>query len=142
MSWAEARLHPGCTPADLYGWLDERPGWTHHFWDEPWWPGAYVVRLDRTQADVGECPAVSHLAFWDERPDQALYGEFWIDAIEFFEAGSILSLKENDWERGKFVHCYLNAQGMSVRDEFWFALKFAWGRLTLRPRLWWRRRKS
>lgn len=139
MSWVEARLHPGRKPSEVYQWLDGPARLVHHFWDEPWWPGAYVVRLLGTQADLGDCPAISHLALWDERGDESVYGETWAPwAFQFFEAGSILSMKDSDWERGKFIHCYLNAQGFDNRDEIRFALDYAWKRLTLPLRLWWR----
>lgn len=141
MTWVEARLKPDAEPRDLYDWLEETPEAFHHFWDEPWHPGAYVVRIFGGPAELGDCPAISYLALWDHRPDVQLYGEkraWW--AFQLFEAGSMLSLEDDRWERGKFVHCFLNSHGMSVRDEFFWALRFAWGRATLYPRLWWRSR--
>lgn len=150
MSWVEAQLRPGVQPAEFYFDMAEKINadseeglvpLMHHFYDEPWWPGAYVVRVRLTdgavtQAAVEECGAVEQAVPWDPAPDQEVYGDFFGWATRFFEAGSLLSL--SNISQGKLVHCYLNAQGLNVRQEFVWALRFAFGRATLRPRLWWR----
>jgi hypothetical protein len=125
-------------PRDLYLELaNDGPRRIHHFWDEPWWRGAFVVRvLGVDQERIEKYESVEMAAPWDATPDAELYGTYWGWAQQFFEAGSMLSQGKGD--RSKFVHCFLNSYGMSVRQEFFWALRFAWGRATLHPRLWWR----
>lgn len=141
MTWIEARLNQGSEPSELYDSLSRRPTEFHHFWDEPWWPGAYVIRLRGiTRAQAERCPAVHHTVRWDSAPDEEAYGDDWRAARQLFELGSTLSLAED--RRAKFVHCFLNAHGMSRWAEVRWALHYAWrsALLPLRWRLYLRRR--
>lgn len=129
--WIEARLKPGRHPQEVYDYLDYCPLY-HHFWDEPWWPDAYVVRLLAPLGDYGidRCGAVDHFVEWDATPDEELYGEDWGRVRDFFHAASALG-EQSSWKRRKLVHCFLNSQGMSVWDEFCFAVRMAWQRATI-----------
>lgn len=142
MSWIEARLTEGATPADLYNWLPRQPQSAHHFWDEPWWPGAFVVRLRGPRASTVErCPLVEEVVEWDPAPDQDYFRDEWKAAEAFFAASSALPLKPLGGT-GKYLHCFLNARGMSTWQEAKFAFRFGWNRLTIpfRWRLYLRRR--
>ena len=140
--WYEARLKPGLHPYAVYRWLGPQHLHDHHhFWDEPWWPGAYVVRLWSPTSALDGCPAVDHVVEWDATPDEQLYGTDWGYVRQLFQAASDLSPLEYP-ETEKLVHCVLNAQGMTERDEARFVARFLWHRLTikLRWRLYLRRR--
>jgi hypothetical protein len=127
VKWLEARLVKGAKPSELYHWLPRQPESTHHFWSEPWWPNAYVVRLRTDISYVGECPVVAEVVEWDDEPDAQAYGDYWPWAQRFFEAGSMLSAARHP---ERFVHCLLNAHGLGARAEIWFALRYAWRRFT------------
>lgn len=146
MTWYEARLKPAADPQALYQALREWPVRSHHFWDEPWWPGAYVVRVnvrrDRGLVDLLESRSdVDHVVPWDVTPDAEFYGETWPHVRDLFETASMLA-DVDDATATRLLHCFLNARGMSERDEAKWALRFAWGRLTikLRWKLYLRRR--
>ena len=143
MKWREARIKADAHPVDLYDWLDENEvefGRVHQFWDEPWWPGAFVVRIE-TDTDLTECDAVDNAEPWDWKPDAEHFGERFDTAMSFFQASTALNLP-NFRGQNKMVHCFLNAQGMSRWDEFKFAVRYAWGTATLpiRWRLYMKRR--
>jgi hypothetical protein len=115
----------------------------HHFWDEPWWPGAYVIRIKTDDpAPLSTYPGVDHVVPWDVSEDERLYGEQWPYVEIFFWASSAISTSRDLGSTSKIVHCVLNARGMSERDEAKFAVRFLWDRLTvkLRWRLYLRRR--
>jgi len=146
--WVEVYLERGAAPEQFYdarsGEDERRPYMAHHFWDEPWHPGAYVIRIadldDEGFPDFTELPVVAEVREWDAGPDEAVYGDWAFWAFQFFQSGSMLSV---GWPKGsrmqaKFVHCFLNSHGMSELDEFRWALRFAWNRLTIRPRIRWR----
>lgn len=139
MKWVEARLGKGEQPGGIYDWLPRRPEVAHHFFDEPWWPGRYVVRL-RTDVDVSECPAVQEVVDWDDEPDAEAFGDYWPWAQTFFEASSMLSLRGEDPHQ--LVHCTLNAHAINgwreVRWMFAFAIRRAI--LPFRWRLYLKRR--
>lgn len=132
----EARLKPGHHPSELYDWLvaeglmaDRTSVHFHHFWDEPWWPGAYVVRLSAA-GDIAPCEAVDHVVAWDSKPDADLYGDRWPYVQQLFQGASNLAPLEG-WNLYKLIHCVLNAQGMSVRQEAAMMTRFVWGRMTI-----------
>lgn len=147
-SWYEARLH--CQPESLYRSLAaQAPGAVlmfHHFY-EPWHPTGAVARLlvvgdrkdqvlsllDRWEAVVGVQP-------WErEDGDRELYGEDFEYAMMFFQGSSALaSHKHGEWMTQKLIHCVLNARNMSVAEEARWGIRFVWGRLTIKPYLWWR----
>ena len=132
--WIEARLKPGHTPQEVYDYLDYCPLY-HHFWDEPWWPGAYVVRLLAPLGDygLGDCDAVDNFIEWDASPDEELYGDSWREVRDFFHSASKLG-PVSAFERRKLVHCFLNSQGMGGWDEFKFHARMVWQRATIRLR--------
>lgn len=141
MNWIEARLKPGRHPSELYEYLDGDCLSFHHFWDEPWWEGAYVVRVWNPGPDPALCDAVDHVVDWNEEPDEELYGEQWPDVSAFFMAGSALAPLP-PFEQRKLIHCLLNAQGMSWADEWRFHLRYVWRipLLSIRWKLYLRRR--
>lgn len=117
--WIEARLKRGASPAELYADVKDY-GHRHHFWDEPWWPRAYVVRLhDYRGPALSVHPAVDHVADWDPSEDAELYGELWGPVRDFFEASSEIAARgANDLELcHKLIHCLLNARGFDHPDE-------------------------
>ena len=147
MTWIEVHLDAGCEPRELYEWLGEHGmhvASVHHFWDEPWNPGAFVVRLKDLDGDWREvegCAFVAGVYSWDSAPDETLYGAGWPYVQEFFKAGSILGTGDpapDHFWHVKLVHCYLNAQGMGEYQEARWAWRFMWNRLTIRPRIRWR----
>lgn len=136
LKWVELRLKPDRHPSEVYEVIDTRRT-HHHFWDEPWWPGAYVVRLH------GEAPqheAIDHWEPWDETPDAEHYGRGFGPAMRFFQAGSDMASIEH--RPSQLIHCYLNAQGFSRWQEVRWAVAYAWRSawLPLRWRLYLRRR--
>jgi hypothetical protein len=141
--WVEARLNPGAVPEEVYRWAGTGAiDLYHHFWDEPWWPGAYVIRMEGVnRSDIEECPSISHLQLWDEGPDRRLYGNYLPWVFGFFQEGSVLSevIRHDPAHQEKMVHCFLNAQGMSVLGEAWFALRFALRRVRMQFRIWTKR---
>lgn len=129
MEWLEVHLDAGVKPADFYQWLNDRQivvERVHHFWDEPWNPGAYVVRVESYFRDV-RWYRNGRVFAWDAEPDRQLYGEKFDAAMAFFQAGS--TLVPSKWETGKLVHCFLNAQGMSWTGEVRWHLRQAYRRL-------------
>lgn len=146
--WVELRLGYGEHPRDLYAaWEDDRlvphglP--PHHFWDEPWWPGRYVVRatvyLDRRL--ITDQPGVDHWVYWADSPgsedgDREAYGKDFEAAMKFFAASSHLERAS----KTKLVHCFLNARQMSQGAEMRWALLFALNRawfVVMDPRAPW-----
>lgn len=134
MKWYEFHLKRDADLGDFYRDLDNWPTevtrW-HHFWDEPWNPKAFVVRveLDPAYWVRFDSATVARVYQWDESPDRELYGDKFDAAMAFFQAGS--TLNPTEWERGKFIHCFLNSQGMEWRDEAFFLLKLGWKRLIM-----------
>jgi hypothetical protein len=128
--WVEARLKAGRKPTEVYEYMESWLGLHHHFWDEPWWPDAYVVRVHGPLKDLAKCDAVDHLVVWDEEPDGTLYGESWIRVARFFEAAADLG-EVSTAERHKLVHCFLNSQGMSWTDELRFFFRGIKGRISM-----------
>lgn len=141
MSWSEARLKPDHHPSEVYDYLDGWSGSYHHFWDEPWWEDAYVVRVLSPLRDLEKCEAVDHVVRWNEEPDEELYGEDWPAVQMFFTAASALAPTDTFTQR-KLVHCFLNTQALSWGDEIRFHLSEARSRITLmiRWKLYLRRR--
>lgn len=134
MKWFEFHLEQGADMGDFYDALRESTllyRRRHHFFNEPWNPGAFVVRVETEvwSSDAWLIPGVKNIYEWDAAPDEALYGPKFDLAMEFFEAGS--RLNPSPWEREKFVHCFLNAQGMSWGDEVRFHLRVAYKRVKL-----------
>lgn len=146
MIWREVRLEQGAEPSPFYSALPYRTGEIelfHHFWDEPWWPGAYVIRvLSERHVELEGLPGVDHVAAWDEGPDEELFGETWPYVRKLFWLSSAISNTKDDRFTLKLVHCILNARGMSEWDEAKFAVRLFWNRLTIKPRLWWREQFS
>jgi hypothetical protein len=140
--WVEIQLTHDTVPGELYevfGANKLLPKSFHHFWDEPWHPGRYVVRVLPLTEDRLKLSRIVRAAMtagivetwcqWDASPDEILFGAEWRVVCGFFNAGSAVT-----WAPGtqrKLVHCFLNAQGLSVREEFFFALRFAWDRLRI-----------
>jgi hypothetical protein len=140
--WVECWLRPGTEPKDIYDWLgraEGAPDHVHHFWNEPWWPGGWVVRVRGSNADLNRHPGVVEVIQWDDEPDERLYGEQWWDWVQgFFEASSVIAARKEDRLNTKLIHCYLNARGLSVWQEAKWALGFFWNRVTINWRLRWR----
>jgi hypothetical protein len=122
--WTEVRLARLSSPADFYAWLDDHGSvdHLHHFWDEPWWPSAFVVRLLNYEgSDLAECQAVDHQVTWDVTEDEELYGDTWPLVKDLFQAQSRLAAEgESLWTSRKLVHCFLNSRGYDNFDEFKF----------------------
>ncbi len=145
--WVEARLKHGENPIRLYGSFDRLTADTspallyHHFWDEPWWEGRFVVRFQgrRGLAEwnakvlidwLEGCPEVDHVVRWDATPDEQHYGEAWISVARFFQVSSQLActgLRAN----GQLVHCFLNARGATPLEEARFGWWFTRERLSI-----------
>lgn len=144
MTWYEVRLKPGADPQALYADMSQWPARFHHFWDEPWWPGAYVVRVNvrrNLPALLEGRDDVDHVVEWDATPDAEFYGAHWAHVRDLFETASLLA-SVDEQTATRLLHCFLNARGMSEREEARWALRFVWGRITikLRWRLYLRRR--
>lgn len=142
--WIEARIRAGHSPGDLYNWMSNghQPPHAHHFIGEPWWEDKWVVRMRGADRErVEECSAVDHVVTFDPSQDEAMYGEYWPWAQQYFEASAMLFQLDERYAE-KFVHCYLNARGMTHWQEARFMLRFAWRRATIgiRWRLYIRRR--
>jgi hypothetical protein len=145
MRWYELRLTPGLHVGDFYQRASEL--WPceqlHHFWDEPWWPDAYIVRIntDASAPFLASLSGVSECVLWDSSEDEQAFGPAWDSVAYFFHASSMLANQDPRMAL-KLVHCFLNARGMSERDEARFAARLLWNRLTikLRWRLYLRRR--
>lgn len=141
--WFELRLGYGVDPHDVHVQLGDL-GRPHHFWDEPWWPDRYVMRVESfwwTADGLRGIRGVEHVDAWDHAPDETHYGDDWPAVRDLFHTASMLA-RVDERTATRLVHCLLNARGMSERDEARWALSFAWGRLTikLRWRLYLRRR--
>jgi hypothetical protein len=142
MVWHEVRLRPD---ADLREFYKAIPVGSlslyHHFWDEPWWPNAYVVRVASEDADAYRSyPGVDHVVPWDASEDEAAYtAQWWPYVAEFFCLSSIIAAGGRSESLDmKLVHCFLNARGLSEWDEAKFAARLFWNRITIKPRLRWR----
>ena len=141
MNWYELRLRPDADPAEIYSVVPDGVIY-HHFWDEPWWPHAYVVRVCTDDTSwFADLAAVDHFEPWDASQDAELFGPAWPNVSAFFMVASSISNQDPRMVH-KLVHCMLNARGMSELDEAKFAASFLWGRLTikLKWRLYLRRR--
>lgn len=143
--WVEVRLHPTYFPFEVYADLPPVL-FVHHFYDEPWWPDRYVIRLLLVKEDaaairshVARLPAVASVGSWTNvHQDQELYRDHFYHAMTFFQGASRManwprSPKEREWIAGKLVHCYLNAAG--IRNEPLWALRYAWRRILLSIKL-------
>jgi hypothetical protein len=143
MTWYEFRLKRGVSPFDFYASIrGVDHGLVHHFWDEPWWPKAYVVRVQTEDISPFEGnPCADHFEPWDASPDENAFGWCWPYVANVFNESSMLA-DQDEAMTSKLVHCMLNARGMSEWDEARFAARFLWQRLTikLRWRLYLRRR--
>lgn len=137
--WYEVRLARGAEPDRFYAaMLLDKVASFHHFYDEPWWPGAYVIRVLTTNGrELAQLPDVDHAALWDSRPDEQQYGDDWPWVADLFQASSALADNRDPLRTLKLVHCLLNARGMTERDEAKFAAHLLWNRLTIRARLRW-----
>ena len=135
MNWYEVRLRKGVNPTSYVEFLPgDKVLMFHHFWDEPWWRDAYVVRIaldDDTDVCLDDYPGSDHIVPWDSTEDEALYGPLWPYVCEFFRASSVTAGSDLSL---KLVHCLLNAHGMSERDEAKFAGRLLWNRLTIKLR--------
>ncbi len=139
--WVEVRLREGAIPSLVYDGLErvvpDHGLLFHHFWDEPWWEGRYVVRLEcgqwsrRTVENwLSSIDGINHVAVWDATPDEQHYGDDWPLVAEFFKVSSLLAATGKP-SNGQLVHCFLNAQGISPLREALFASRFARGRLSI-----------
>lgn len=142
--WFEARIKRGRQPSDLYVHLNEdpQPERAHHFSDEPWWPGAFVVRVKGVDRDrILACDAVDHVVSWDATPDEDKYATAWPQMEAFFQCCSALAYAEEDWSL-MMVHCLLNARGLGPKEEARFGCRLWWNRTKMRAkwRLYARRR--
>lgn len=156
--WYEAVLRGGAEPHDLYGDIADafdgelRAGHIvmHHFWDEPWAPRRFVLRImagPEIEAQVGDWlsahPGIERAGPWrGVDDDRELYGDWFVHVVSFFQASSLLAGASDYRRDAKLVHCFLNARQMDPLDEAKFAFRFGWNRLTiaLRWRLYLRRR--
>lgn len=149
-SWYEVKAL--CTPESFYAWLaaeypEEVVLMWHHFY-EPWHRKGPVVRLllaadyaaditkrlDEWEWTVGVEP-------WErEEDDVDHFGEEWFQfAMMFFQASSMfVGHPKADYMTVKLIHCFLNARGMTRKQEIRWALKYAWRSATLEPKLRWR----
>lgn len=148
--WYEVRLLKSAELYEFYESIqaDETIETFHHFWNEPWWPGAYVVRVRAHNADhLKRAVGADHIVPWDVSDDEAFFRDLWPHVMRFFEHSSAIAASNDpDLKRDamleKLIHCLLNAHGMDVPDERRWARSFLWGRMTikLRWRLYGRRR--
>lgn len=147
-TWYEVRMREGALPDLVYHALNGNTDAVmsyHHFWDEPWWPNRYVVRIEAVRGGallrdaIADIHGVDHVTDWDPTSDEAAYGNNWPWVRYFFYAS--VGAQGNFGMKAKMVHCYLNSQGMGPWSEAWFALRFAFNRMTigLRWRLYLRR---
>lgn len=148
-SWYELGLARDANLRETYESLSELGvKRVHHFGNEPWHPGRWVVRVEvEDQADefletVTAWDAVDVAGPWTrEQDDRDLYGSYFDWAMDFFQASSMLATagetpEEVTANSHKLVHCVLNAHGQS--DTKW-ALKHLIGRARLMVRLSWHR---
>lgn len=140
--WYEARLDWEADPRSIYSLEEELQLISyHHFGNEPWWPGRWVVRvrvsIDRAEeayARIAGLPAVVELVPWfGVEDEQVLWGHAFESAMAVFYGASrtaaLSSTKKiQNWNRDKFIHCILNLNG---GGDFRWALRFAWGRVKL-----------
>jgi hypothetical protein len=140
--WYEVRLRPEVSLGAFYDSFTEQDAEAivsrHHFWDEPWWENAYVVRFQVSETlALEDRPDVDHVVTWDAGPDEEQYGGAWKAVSMFFHTSSSIACvgsgnaKDDEWLRRRMVHCFLNAQGMSQLDEARFHARALWGRLTI-----------
>lgn len=119
-TWYEVRLVKGATPTDFYEQLAEWPWSAHHFWNEPWWPRAYVIRILTDERPDG--PLIDHVVKWDDAPDAEYFGQYWPWAQRFFEASSILA-GGTPSQLSKLTHCLANAHGVDGWAEIRWHLR-------------------
>jgi hypothetical protein len=134
-AWYEFRLKRGVSPFDFYAAIHSlQYKRVHHFWDEPWWPKAYVVRVETDDVySFEDNPHVDHFAPWDVSADEQAYGWCWPYVSRIFHDSSLLA-DVDEAVAHRLVHCMLNARGMSEWDEAKFAARFFWDRLTVKLR--------
>ncbi len=135
-NWKEVHLRRGADLRATYEELfllhrDEIGPGLHHFWDEPWNPGAFVIRVQGVpMQDLAALPGVKTVLPWEgEQADRDLYGDWFDPAMRFFSASSEMALAPP--LAGKMVHCYLNQSQFSWWDEVWFHLREARDRIRL-----------
>lgn len=147
--WFELVLNAGSDPWDIYRDIardaEPKPGTEgvkrlHHFGNEPWAAGRWVVRLEveNPDAEFGEWvdnhSAVERYGPWEgEQADRDLYGPMFDVAMDYFQASSTFaaraqSIAQREWMRDKLIHCTLNAHGGG--DSRW-ALRYLWDRWRL-----------
>lgn len=141
--YAEILLPEGAEPNIIYDQLNPNIR-HHHFWDEPWNPKAFSVRVRIDQLPEFNNilnnirPRGSRFGDYDGSDDAKMFGKAWPAVEAFFDATSQLRAvaprdndKLNEFWAMKLVHCFLNAQRYDPIDEFKWALKFARRRLFL-----------
>ena len=110
--WKEIRLPKG---ADIDHYLAfYRRKKTMAFFDEPWHPGCWILRVK------GE-PDRKNEVEWSEKGDIGYLGQAGFDLL-------CQASKARDRTPGntnKFIHCQLNTWGYTRWDEFKFALSYA-----------------
>ena len=125
-AWVEVRLVIGADIAAFYESVGGQPDGSHHFWDEPWWPGGWVVRVPGGDVDAWRVPSshVDHVIVWDASRDERLFGAGWPAVQRLLSAASaltpgVLRLERESQEQflSKLIHCLCNAQGFSYVDE-------------------------
>lgn len=141
MKWLELYLKPGADLGRVYDWLKPfRADITsiHFFWDEPWNPEGYVVRVetDLESEDLIGAPGVTRVEPWGgEQTDRDLYGDRFNQAMDFFMASCLMATKD-EWLTEKLVHCFLNQRQITWWGEIRFHLRMAWRRLYVI--VWWK----
>ncbi len=149
--WYEVALAEGQQPWDFYRLcsdLGDSVSSAHHFSNEPWHPGGFVVRAlcdKEALAQIRSYGGAEWVRPWEgEQADRDLYGNYFDWVMKFFEASSMLAYigqtpKERRWFTSKLVHCVFNARGMNRWQEFKWGLRFAWGSAVVNLRIaWWR----
>lgn len=146
MSWVELHLEPDADLIDVYTAVrDGAPDGgvinSHHFWDEPWNPGAFVIRLetepgglaDALLEAVSERVDVREVVPWDSAPDAEMYGGYWPHVRDWFHLSSVINSSllrdappaaRASWS-AKLIHCFLNQQQLSPWGEAKFLARFA-----------------
>lgn len=150
-SWYELALDYGADPSAIYEAFLRTPGLVltfHHFGDEPWHPGRWVVRAQvAPRRDVefmdilDDLDGIIDVGLWSRvEDDRRLYGDYFTFAMQFFQTSSLLACNPNGAMTSKFVHCVLNAHGVGdlgwgvryvlrrIRLQFWLAWQSILGR--------------
>jgi len=132
--WFEVRMQQDAKPDPFYAAMGEVNRF-HHFFNEPWWPGRYIIRLDtddHTIDSLERLPGAEEVMEWDPSDDEELFGVGWDWVCEFLQASSCLAaMNERRDMTGKLLHCFLNARGMNIHDEIAFARLFLSERLKM-----------